>query len=357
MNPYPQPPKRRGLKILLWVLGIWVGILVLNFLVFNVILGEKPSSKAETSSNLQSHSTSALETTIQPTPTPSPTPSPTPLTPGALEEAAAQFPLRITGSNYILGVDTYSQDGFQVTLENTSDQDILDARVILEAWDSNGLPIDLKAGNDYGVIINYNGINLVPQGTFSDTGYQISYYGAANRISYYKAIVWDYTTAQGETVENSFAEDWIAMFEGKKLDLSQDMFSSPQAMMDTGALNGTLSALKNIPPSVLNEDTYDIGPSYGGTVTPTENGFLFTYDVNLGFAEGNDTLTQGYGNATFLPMVTYGAPLFEELRNTLQTSCGIENPVFSVQLVDGGGTVVYSEDITSEVIDTMGTMF
>ncbi|MGI6254324.1 MAG: DUF5780 domain-containing protein [Acutalibacter sp.] len=327
----------------------------MNFLVFNVILGEKPSSKAETSSNAsQSHSASTLEeTTTQPTPTP----SPTPLTPAALEEAAAQFPLRITDSNYILGVDTYSHDAFQVTLENTSDQDILDASIILEAWDSNGLPIDLNLGTDYGVIISCAGINLVPQGTFSDTGYQITYYGAANRISYYKAIVWDYTTAQGETVENSYAEDWIAMFEGKKLDLSQETFSSPQAMMDAGALNGTLSALKNIPPSVLNEETYDIGPSYGGTVTPTENGFLFTYDVNLGFAEGNDTLTQGYGNATLLPMVTYGAPLFEELRNTLQTSCGIENPVFSISLVDGEGTVVYSEDITSEIIDTMGTMF
>lgn len=362
MNSYPQPPKRRGKKILLWVLGIWVGLLAIwavivlrNVLISNVIPGTIKSFREETSSSsFSSYSPSTLEeTTTQPIPTP----SPTPLTPAALEEAAAQFPLRITESNYILGVDTYSYDAFQVTLENTSDQDILDARIILEAWDSNGLPIDLNLGTDYGVIINYNGINLVPQGTFSDTGYQISYYGAANRIAYYKAIVRDYTTAQGETVENSFAEDWIAMFEGKKLDLSQETFSSPQAMMDAGALNGTLSALKNIPPSTLNKETYDIGPSYGGTVTPTENGFLFTYDVNLGFAEGNETLTQGYGNATFLPMATYGAPLFEELRNTLQTRCGIETPVFTVSLVDGSGTVVYSEDITSDFIDTMGSMF
>ena len=362
MNPYPQPPKRRGKKIFLWVLGIWVGLLAIwavivlrNVLISNVIPGAIKSFREETSSNaLQSHSSSTLEGTSNKA---TPTPSPTPLTPAALEEAAAQFPLRITESNYILGVDTYSYDAFQVTLENTSDQDILDARIILEAWDSNGLPIDLNLGTDYGVIVSCAGINLVPQGTFSDAGYQITYRGASNRISYYKAIVLEYTTAQGATYENSFAADWVSMFEGKKMSLSQTVFSSPQRMMETGALNGTLSALKNIPPSTLNKETYDIGPSYGGTVTPTENGFLFTYDVNLGFAEGNETLTQGYGNATILPMATYGSPLFEELRNALQTRCGVEAPVFTVSLIDGSGTVVYSEDITSETIDTMGTMF
>lgn len=364
MNPYPQPPKRRGQKILLIVLAIWVGILLLNFLIFNVILGMKPSHQEEPfSSSFSSHSASTLEESSErATPTPSPSPAPTPLTPAALEESAAQFPLRITDSNYILGADAYSHDSFQATLENTSNQDILDARIILEAWDSNGLPIDLDAfsieldaygfEDDYGVIIEYDGINLVPQGTFSDAGYKIKYGGASDRISYYKAIVLDYTTVHGTTYTNSFAEEWVSVFDGKKLDLSQETFSSPQEMMDAGVLNGTLSALKNISPSTISEEM-----SYGGTVTPTENGFLFTYDVNLGFAEGNETLTQGYGNATFLPMVTYGAPLFEELQNALQTRCGIENPVFSFNLIDDSGTVVYSEEITSETISTMGSMF
>ena len=360
MNPYPQPPKRRNQKIHLWILtilGIWAGILLLNFLVFNVILGMKPSHQERNpSSSFSSHSASNLEEiSKRATPTPSPSPSPTPLTLAALEESAAQFPLRITDSNYILGLGNYDQDAFQATLENTSDQDILDARIILEAWDSNGLPIDLNTyslEDDYGVIIEYDGINLVPQETFSDAGYKINYGGASNLISYYKAIVLDYTTAHGSTYTNSFAGEWVSMFDGKKLDLSQETFSSPQEMMDAGALNGTLSALKNITPTFVNEET-----AYGGTVTPTEDGFLFTYDFQPGFMEGNETLTQGYGNAFLTPMVTYGAPLFEELRNALQTRCGIEAPVFTVSLIDDSGNIVYSEDITGDIIDTMGSMF
>ena len=269
----------------------------------------------------------------------------------ALDEAAAQFPLRITGSNYILGLTDYDRDAFQATLENGSDQDILDARIVLEAWDSNGLPIDLKLGSDYGIIINYNGINLVPQGTFSDAGYKISYNGASNRISYYKAVVLDYTTAQGETVTNPYIEEWVDRYEGKKLEFAAETYASPQEMMEAGVLNGTLSAVKNIIPSALAEEA-----SYGGTVTATENGFLFTYDVNLGFAEGNDTLTQGYGNAHMLQLMAYGAVPLAELRDGLQTYCGIESPVLTVALVDGDGSTVYSEDITSDIIDSMETL-
>lgn len=90
--------------------------------------------------------------------------------------------------------------------------------------------------------------------------------------------------------------------------------------------------------------------------TATESGFLFTYDVNLGFAEGNDTLTQGYGNAHMLQLMAYGAVPLAELRDGLQTYCGIESPVLTVALVDGDGSTVYSEDITSDIIDSMETL-
>lgn len=344
MPPFPPKPYRKLLKIVLIIAAVVIVCELLTVLFSTPVSHTRtePVSKFGSSS-----APAATPLTATPSSTPTPTPSPTPLTPAALEEAAAQFPLRITDSNYILGLTNYSGDAFQATLENTSDQDILDARIFLAAWDSNGLPIDLSQD-----ILKYDGINLVPQGTFSDAGYKLYYDGASDRISYYKAIVADYTTAQGITIENGFVEDWVAMFVGKKLDLSQETFSSPQEMMEAGALNGTLSALKNISPSTISEET-----SYGGTVTPTENGFLFTYDFQPGFMEGNETLTQGYGNAFLTPMVTYGAPLFEELHNALQTRCGVEAPVFTVSLVDDSGNVVYSEDITSDIIDTMGSIF
>lgn len=346
MPPMPQKPKRRGLKILLIVLAVWSGFVIL----MSVVVQTRRPVTPETGP-LESGFASASALAD-----PTPTPAPTPMSAAALDEAVAQFPLRITESNYIMNLfgPSYAGDAFQATLENGSAQDILDARVILEAWDSNGLPIVLNMfaiDGSYGVVIPYDGINLVPQGVFSDAGYEIDYGGAANRISYYKAAVLEYTTVQGETVTNPYIEEWVGRYDGKKLELAGETFSSPQAMMDAGALNGTLSAVKNIIPSALAEEA-----SYGGTVTATENGFLFTYDVNLGFAEGNDTLTQGYGNAHMLQLMAYGAVPLAELRDGLQTYCGIESPVLTVALVDGDGATVYSEDITSDIIDSMETL-
>lgn len=355
MPPKPKELKRQEFKTFLVFLAIWAGCIAFVFLMTSVVRFVQTTSADDRADNASANSSASASdlpaATPRPTPTPIPTPAPTPMSAAALDEAAAQFPLRITGSNYILGLTDYDRDAFQATLENGSDQDILDARIVLEAWDSNGLPIDLKLGSDYGIIINYNGINLVPQGTFSDAGYKISYNGASNRISYYKAVVLDYTTAQGETVTNPYIEEWVDRYEGKKLEFAAETYASPQEMMEAGVLNGTLSAVKNIIPTAMAGEH-----SYGGTVTATESGFLLTYDFNPGFMEGNSTLTQGYGNAAILPLVTYGAVPLAELRDGLQKYCGIQSPVFTVNLVDANGNITYSEDITSDTIDTMNSL-
>ena len=57
-----------------------------------------------------------------------------------------------------------------------------------------------------------------------------------------------------------------------------------------------------------------------------------------------------------LQLMAYGAVPLAELRDGLQTYCGIESPVLTVALVDGDGSTVYSEDITSDIIDSMETL-
>lgn len=110
-------------------------------------------------------------------------------------------------------------DVLQAIFKNGSKQDIKKAVISFVAWDSNNLPVKIKANIDFGegayiYKCNYNDINLVPGATYGETsGFEIS---QDIDIHTFKAIVKSYETFDGITWENPQYDNWTEMYGGVK---------------------------------------------------------------------------------------------------------------------------------------------
>lgn len=150
---------------------------------------------------------------------------------GAAEEAGDPFfeelsaqPVYIRSTSLIVQSEEYKAlypDLLQATIVNNSEDDVKDVTVAFMAWDSNNLPVLLKVQLDFGAAAyvkkgTYTGVNMVPGSTYGEhAGLKLD--ESVKDVATVKAIVVSYDTFEGETWENPLYDEFVEMYEGKKL--------------------------------------------------------------------------------------------------------------------------------------------
>lgn len=131
--------------------------------------------------------------------------------------------LKIISTKYVVQDSRYKAlypDMLQVILQNNTKSDIKNAVIGFVAWDSNNLPVKIKASGfdadepTYVRYCNYADINLVSGGKFGNNyGYSVD---ENCNIKYFKAIVVSYETFEGETWNNPLYNEWEELYAGKR---------------------------------------------------------------------------------------------------------------------------------------------
>ena len=133
------------------------------------------------------------------------------------------LPVSVIDTKYVVQDDKYKSlypDMLQAILKNNTNSDIKNAVVGYVAWDKNNLPVKITGdmdfvGGSYVKKVNFADINLVPGGTYGDSsGYSID---EASGIASFKAVVVSYETFDGVTWENPYFDEFISLYEDKKL--------------------------------------------------------------------------------------------------------------------------------------------
>lgn len=145
------------------------------------------------------------------------------MTAAELEAELAKQEVRVTSTKYVIQDETYKYlypDALRAIVKNDSPVDIRDVELAYAAWDKNNLPVKIKTNNftdNANYISRASGeINLVSGGTWgSDSGLKLA--ADCPDISKIKAIVREYTDFDGNTWENPLYEQWLEIYEGKKL--------------------------------------------------------------------------------------------------------------------------------------------
>ncbi len=141
-----------------------------------------------------------------------------------LEEALAAQPVYISAARLSVQSPEYKAlypDLLQAVIVNNSEDDLKNVTVAFAAWDANNLPVLLKGQMDFeGAAYikrgNYNGINLVPGGSFGEkTGLGLDQ--SVTGIVTVKAMVVSYETFDGTKWENPLYNEFKEKYEGKKL--------------------------------------------------------------------------------------------------------------------------------------------
>lgn len=145
-------------------------------------------------------------------------------TPAELQALIDKQEVKVIATKYIVQDAKYKAlypDLLSATVQNNSKSDIRNAVVAYVAWDSNNLPVKIIGQYDYsdGSYVkqcNFSDINLVPgKSVGGDKGMPIS--DDCSNIDTFKAIVVSYEGFDGETWENPYYSEWIALYSGEKL--------------------------------------------------------------------------------------------------------------------------------------------
>lgn len=146
------------------------------------------------------------------------------MTPEELEAEISKQEVKVIATEYVVQDEEYKvlyPDLLSATVQNNSDVDIKNAVVAYVAWDENNLPVKIIGKHDYsdGSYIkncNFSDINLVPGKSYgSESGLPLD--DGCDTIHTFKAIVISYEGFDGETWTNPYAEEWTALYSGKKL--------------------------------------------------------------------------------------------------------------------------------------------
>ena len=112
-------------------------------------------------------------------------------------------------------------DMLQAIIYNNTTEDLKSAVVAFVAWDKNNLPVKIEEylsivdKSSYLVRVNFSEINLVAGASYGDkSGYKIDNGADIEKV---KAIVVSYETFEGETWKNPYYDDFVKLYEGKKL--------------------------------------------------------------------------------------------------------------------------------------------
>lgn len=145
-------------------------------------------------------------------------------TPAELQALLDKQEVRVIATKYIVQDDKYKAlypDLLSATIQNNSEADIKNAVVAYVAWDKNNLPVKIIGQYDYsdGSYVkqcNFSDINLVPgKSVGGDKGMAIS--DDCADIETFKAIVVSYEGFDGETWENPYYSEWLALYSGERL--------------------------------------------------------------------------------------------------------------------------------------------
>lgn len=151
-------------------------------------------------------------------------------------------------------------DSLQVVIENHSEKDVRDVRVVMAAWDENGLPLKLSHTEEEepagSLEIDLSEVNLVPGDTYGEDENHIVVdqecveIGGTPPIETLTAVVRSYLTVDGETWENPYYEVWEKIYVGQKLSAEAEKALNPLPKFSTvgdyvadGELKGEFQAL------------------------------------------------------------------------------------------------------------------
>ncbi|MBQ9742066.1 MAG: hypothetical protein IJV88_00125 [Ruminococcus sp.] len=112
-------------------------------------------------------------------------------------------------------------DMLQAVITNNSDEVIDEAVVSFVAWDDEMEAVELNEDaeteeGEYVRGVSYKNMELQPQGTYGkDSGIAVE---EDEDIVLFKAVVEYYTTEDGETITNPYADDWKTFYAGQDYD-------------------------------------------------------------------------------------------------------------------------------------------
>lgn len=143
------------------------------------------------------------------------------------KELAAKLkeqPIFVVSSKFVVQSEEYKSlypDMLNAVFTNASGKEIKNVTVAYAAWDENNLPVKINGqfdfdGGNYIQEVAYDDVNMVDGADFGeDTGLNLS--ENSDNIKTVKAIISEYTDFDGNTWENPYYNNWISLYENKKL--------------------------------------------------------------------------------------------------------------------------------------------
>ncbi|WP_051685463.1 DUF5780 domain-containing protein [Clostridium sp. KNHs205] len=141
-----------------------------------------------------------------------------------LEAKLKEQPIYVVSTEYFVQSDEYKAlypDMLNAVFKNVSGKEIKNVTIAFAGWDDNKMPVKIVGQFDFdnGSYIQqvaYDDVNMVDGAEFGkDTGYSLS--EKSDTIKTVKAIVTEYTDFDGNTWENPYYNNWISVYENKKL--------------------------------------------------------------------------------------------------------------------------------------------
>lgn len=141
-----------------------------------------------------------------------------------LQKDALDFPVEILKEEILIQdpeLKALCPDLFSVIVKNNTEVDIRDFVIALMAWDSNDLPVKIKASYSFddGMYIEYvnaTDVNLVQGATYGERqGMALD--ESMDDLYTLKVVIIQYTDFNDQTVYNEAAEEFLEEIEGKTL--------------------------------------------------------------------------------------------------------------------------------------------
>ena len=159
------------------------------------------------------------------TPIPTPKPEAGEYTSKELETILSEQPMSVVSTDYLVQSDDYKglyPDMLNAVINNNSGTDVKNAKVAFVAWDKNKFPVKIKSQFDFsdGSYVNevdYGDVNMVDGTTYGE-GMGMSLDSETDNIKYIKAIIFEYTSFNGDIWKNPYYSSWKELYENKKLE-------------------------------------------------------------------------------------------------------------------------------------------
>lgn len=209
----------------------------------------------------------------------------------SLEKQLKGQDVTVEGEAYIIQDPEFKNlypDMLSAIIKNNSTDDIRDVSYGFVAWDKNGLPVRLKGNIDFSNGSYFRGgtgeaVNVAPGETYGrDSGLEID--SEIDNIHSMKAVIVSYEGFNGENWENPYLNDFLEIYEGKRLG---DIENHEDYIY---YVNGTSSISAN--------DSLDSDAGSEATMEAEAENFMMDYlgSLETAYAERNHSHIAGYFN-------------------------------------------------------------